>query len=74
MQRSGRVCNTDAKRNFEAKWFGKASFGLSHGNDILPWLKSQAWTKLIYLTGAGVSPAPSSEMFLFESALNKAQG
>ncbi len=24
----------DAKRNFEAKSLGKASFGMSHGNDI----------------------------------------
>ena len=34
--RRGRFCNADAKRNFEAESFGKASFGSSHGNDILP--------------------------------------
>jgi len=33
-----RLWNSDAKRNFEAESFGKASFGASHGNDILPWL------------------------------------
>jgi len=31
-----RLCNADAKRDFEAESFGKASFGTSHGNDILP--------------------------------------
>jgi hypothetical protein len=30
----GRLCDADAKRNFEAESFGKASFGSSHGNDI----------------------------------------
>jgi hypothetical protein len=34
----GRLCDADAKRNFEAESFGKASFGSSHGNDILPFL------------------------------------
>ena len=32
----GRLCNADAKRNSEAESFCKASFGSSHGNDILP--------------------------------------
>jgi hypothetical protein len=31
-----RLCNADAKRNFDAESFGKASFGSSHVNDILP--------------------------------------
>ena len=34
----GRLCNTNAKRNFEAESFCKASFGLSHGNEIPPWV------------------------------------
>ena len=32
----GRFCNADAKRNFEVESFSKASFGSSHGSDILP--------------------------------------
>jgi hypothetical protein len=32
----GRLCNADAKRNFEAESFGKSSFGLSHGSDTFP--------------------------------------
>ena len=38
----GRLCYADAKRNFEAESFSKASFGSSHGNDILPLAKKGA--------------------------------
>jgi hypothetical protein len=41
--RRGRLCNADAKRNFEAESFGKASFGSSHGKDILPLLVRELW-------------------------------
>jgi len=42
----GRLCNAEAKRNFEAESFGKASFGSSHKNDILPLLIREPWNQI----------------------------
>jgi len=38
----GRLRNAEAKWNLKAESFGKASFGSSHGNDILPLAKKGA--------------------------------
>jgi hypothetical protein len=51
----GRLCDANAKRNFEAESFGKASFGSSHGNDILPFLIREPWTPIDIPVGDNTS-------------------
>ena len=57
----GRLCNADAKRNFEAESFGKTSFGSSHGNDILPFLIREPWTPIDIPVGDSTSEGNTAE-------------